>query len=742
MSDVYSGPTSFFDANADPGSPGSYAQMLWRQKIAEALAKERPYPKNVGEGITAIGEALGQQRAYEQWQAQARALAALEAKRKLAGGDPARDTYATGAPAPTAAAPPPPVAAQPPPVVPPAPAPAPAQQAAPPPPPQPALTPENALQGPGVPTVPAQGGIPEVPPSFYAGPNMVDTAARTFGAMPRTPEQRARDRLALQMMGRPEGDVLPADTVGSQDASTYDPTRPDNPFGASDAVATDAVSPVTQSEEQAQNIPEEQAAEVPAELPREVPSRQPTRLAEETANRILAQPPPIEEVPTTSRDPFAERFGFPTPPPEIDPNSFFEGRQPALPYRIPIAQNLRMLPPALPPAPPQAAPPVRAAAPGQAVNTPAVLQIPKAPTSVQAASGLLPSQEAIAYPRDPGAEPRPPGNLPMSRAQAYYLQEANNPEMSADYRKAMMKNFEIQEVYRKKAESDRYEQFRAAHENWVKLYNEANDPLGIQTKRQQIEAQRGTITGQSLENVIKENTVGQIPVANATAAAELRNKLVMEANNGRKYLYDQRTGEYTDITPEQRVEDIKTSETQDRTLKALERAQFAMDQYNKIGGDAAARGLEGFVSSIGSRVPIIGNALQTNLYQQAKSAQLTWLQAVLRDESGAVISLEEAENKRHVYFPEPFDGPEEIRNKRERRENEIRSLVDSLGTAKPRATQYLETRPKTEAGTPVVSPEPVQSTPEKLPVLTPEQAAMAPSGTKFITIDGRPRTIK
>src|SRR3954451_20642070 len=65
-----------FFADAPEGSPESYQGLQSRRKIAEALAiQKRPYATNIGEGIAAMGDSVGnairlarmdaQERAYQ-----------------------------------------------------------------------------------------------------------------------------------------------------------------------------------------------------------------------------------------------------------------------------------------------------------------------------------------------------------------------------------------------------------------------------------------------------------------------------------------------------------------------------------------------------------------------------------------------------------------------------------------------------------------------------------------------------
>lgn len=54
--------TSFFNANAPPSDPSSYRALDLRRQIALAsMARDKKgYPKNLGEGLTAIGDAIGE----------------------------------------------------------------------------------------------------------------------------------------------------------------------------------------------------------------------------------------------------------------------------------------------------------------------------------------------------------------------------------------------------------------------------------------------------------------------------------------------------------------------------------------------------------------------------------------------------------------------------------------------------------------------------------------------------------
>jgi len=77
-----------------------------------------------------------------------------------------------------------------------------------------------------------------------------------------------------------------------------------------------------------------------------------------------------------------------------------------------------------------------------------------------------------------------------------------------------------------------------------------------------------------------------------------------------------------------------------------------------------------------------GNPVRQNLSQvdrRVLSAQLAFATAILRQESGAVISQEEAAQKARVLFPEPGDGPEVQADKRRQREAALKALRTAAG---------------------------------------------------------------
>jgi hypothetical protein len=71
--------SSFFYPGRGANEPLSYQSLVMRRKIAEALmGKRSPYPKNIGEGLAAMGEAIGERRLMDSLTADEREQEAID----------------------------------------------------------------------------------------------------------------------------------------------------------------------------------------------------------------------------------------------------------------------------------------------------------------------------------------------------------------------------------------------------------------------------------------------------------------------------------------------------------------------------------------------------------------------------------------------------------------------------------------------------------------------------------------
>ena len=120
-------------------------------------------------------------------------------------------------------------------------------------------------------------------------------------------------------------------------------------------------------------------------------------------------------------------------------------------------------------------------------------------------------------------------------------------------------------------------------------------------------------------------------------------------------------------------------------------------------------GLEGQGLNMGAMMaqtlPLgVGNYMVSPEYQQYAQAQRDFVNAVLRRESGAVISDQEFANAAQQYFPQPGDSPEVIEQKRRNRETAIQGMRIGAGAGIAALPQQ---QPTPQADQPPEQPESV-----------------------------------
>ncbi|WP_426111052.1 hypothetical protein [Massilia sp. PWRC2] len=84
---------------------------------------------------------------------------------------------------------------------------------------------------------------------------------------------------------------------------------------------------------------------------------------------------------------------------------------------------------------------------------------------------------------------------------------------------------------------------------------------------------------------------------------------------------------------------------------------------------------------IGGIAGSMANGLMSSSEQQAEQAQRDFVNAVLRQESGAAIGASEFDNAKKQYFPQPNDGPEVIAQKAANRKLAIKGFQNNAGKA-------------------------------------------------------------
>ena len=89
----------------------------------------------------------------------------------------------------------------------------------------------------------------------------------------------------------------------------------------------------------------------------------------------------------------------------------------------------------------------------------------------------------------------------------------------------------------------------------------------------------------------------------------------------------------------------------------------------------------GNVWGIGGALEAGANVVLSDEGQKAEQAQRDFVNALLRQESGAAIGKDEFDNARRQYFPQPGDGAEVLKQKASNRQLAIKGLLNNAGNA-------------------------------------------------------------
>lgn len=102
-----------------------------------------------------------------------------------------------------------------------------------------------------------------------------------------------------------------------------------------------------------------------------------------------------------------------------------------------------------------------------------------------------------------------------------------------------------------------------------------------------------------------------------------------------------------------------------------------------------------YLQNLASKVPVVGNALVSDDYQQLDQAQRNFINAQLRRESGAAISPSEFENARKQYFPQPGDYEATLQQKSQNRATSGAGMQRASGPAyiPPRSNSAKKSAP-------------------------------------------------
>lgn len=140
----------------------------------------------------------------------------------------------------------------------------------------------------------------------------------------------------------------------------------------------------------------------------------------------------------------------------------------------------------------------------------------------------------------------------------------------------------------------------------------------------------------------------------------------------------------------------KLTEGEAKNAGFLERGLAANEVLKSLEGEGTSL----WNKTIGN-APIVGNYARSEDAQKYDQAKRDLVNAILRRESGAVISDEEFANAEQQYFPQPGDGPQVIEQKRKNREAAIKGFDIGAGqgagmvTNPPGQVKRLKFNPET-----------------------------------------------
>jgi hypothetical protein len=315
------------------------------------------------------------------------------------------------------------------------------------------------------------------------------------------------------------------------------------------------------------------------------------------------------------------------------------------------------------------------------------------PAPIEKAPAALPSQEPVPPAPPPYVNPlKRPAPLGISPEQAKARAILSDPRINPNG--ALARQAQQVETYyegiRKEKEAQQQADYVKAEQ---RAYEQPGKDLEERYKRGQIELQNATTPSArakaeaDLAKVQQEVAAGKAPET-------------IKFENGKVGQWNQKTGAFTDITPQVNPLDIKMSESEGKKMEFYVRARGASDQ---LGNDASS--LNNLGNALASRrLGLLGNYAVNPTFQKEYNLAKAWGQAVLRDESGAALSEKEVERKMDTYWPVPGDTPQTIASKSELRKNEERSFYLSLGGARPVADYYLERKTDHPDGTMLKDP--------------------------------------
>lgn len=139
------------------------------------------------------------------------------------------------------------------------------------------------------------------------------------------------------------------------------------------------------------------------------------------------------------------------------------------------------------------------------------------------------------------------------------------------------------------------------------------------------------------------------------------------------------------------------TEGQSKDTVYATRARGALKEF-----EPKANAMTGLKDSLVSDIPVAGNYLKSDDYQQAEQSGREFLASILRKDTGAAVTPDEVTLYGAIYFPRPGDGPEVLAQKKASRERAVAAIEAGMP---PQAILAQERTLNAEKVPPVPSPD-------------------------------------
>lgn len=206
---------------------------------------------------------------------------------------------------------------------------------------------------------------------------------------------------------------------------------------------------------------------------------------------------------------------------------------------------------------------------------------------------------------------------------------------------------------------------------------------------------------QKIENSLSNSEGSLNRSTNDLMDAALREKLAKQQNE----LMGQRLSAALGRQETPKDFEYKAAQMGQRALLADQQYNDAIARAAEQKYDPISRGASFDKSGIGKAANFLGVNEINPIQKEIDAAERAFLLSTLRDESGAAIGVQEADNQRDIYFPRFGDDPQTIANKAQLRETAKAGLQVKGGKAWNKVSAATGAAPKAPApasGTPKV----------------------------------------